>query len=102
MDPKLKDAISKAGAALESSGFQNVVEQKRKEKFCTYHDLDLDMRGLPYPSRDHQPQIWCAACRRAALARPFQIAWFSVEAIRRWERDHPAETQVLQELRGAQ
>lgn len=111
MDKKLRDTINRAGGAIKRSGFRNVYEKAKDERpdppppptegaLCTYHHDDLDEQNVPFPCPEHQPMIWCSACRRSALAAPaFHMAWFSVNEIRVYEEDHPQETQVLRELR---
>lgn len=56
---------------------------------CMYHDMDGDVRGWPYPSKEHEPDICCQACRWDSIrltARGLK-GYFSIEDILEFEKD---------------
>ena len=106
----MKEAIDRAGRALERSGFQNFSEQLREKQpatpdgeryLCEYHNNDMDDRGVPFPSEEWKLEIWCQACRYLSLRRQFHQGRLSVGGIKAYEEEHPWALQTLKDMNKA-
>lgn len=64
---------------------------------CFYHDNDLDARGVSFPSYEHEPAIYCQACRfeSVRLHKIGQPGYFSLQDILEFEKENPQQLQTI-------
>lgn len=64
---------------------------------CFYHDNDLDLRGVTFPSYEHEPAIYCQVCRSESvrLHKIGQPGFFQLQDILEFEKENPQQLQTI-------